>query len=143
MSKYESHSISVSAPSGIPVIVSASGSLPSEGAGVVTLISSLPTKAVVVFFFSSSLPHPTTLKQQATNSMTAKLYQDLLVNPNKRLTIETELTQLSTGQTESVTIGGITFDSIPLQAMSKGELVNKELSFRWMPSQSSITQLIN
>lgn len=84
-----------------------------------------------------------TLNHQATNSLTAKLYQDLLVNPNKRFTIETELTQLSTGQTESVTVGGITFDSIPLQAMSKGELVNKELSFRWMPSQSSITQLIN
>lgn len=84
-----------------------------------------------------------TLNGQATNSMTAKMYQDLLVNPNKRFTIETELTKLDTGETESATIGGVTFDSLPLQNMTKGELVTKELSFRWMPSQSSFTQLIS
>ena len=84
-----------------------------------------------------------TLNGQATNSMTAKMYQDLLVNPNKRFTFETELTKLDTGETESATIGGVTFDSLPLQNMTKGELVTKELSFRWMPSQSSFTQLIS
>ena len=84
-----------------------------------------------------------TLNGQATNSMTIQMYNTLLANPNARFTIETELTQLSTGQTESVTVGGITFDELPIQALSKGELVSKELSFRWMPIQSSITQLIN
>lgn len=84
-----------------------------------------------------------TLNHQATNSLTLKIYNELLANPNKRFTIETELTKLSTGETESGTIGGITFDELPLQALSKGELVTKELSFRWMPSQSSFTQLID
>ena len=84
-----------------------------------------------------------TLKFQATNSMTLKMYNKLMANPNVRFTIETELTKLATGETESGTIGGVTFDSLPLQAMSKGESVTKELSFRWMPSQSSFTQLID
>ena len=83
-----------------------------------------------------------TLNGQATNSMTIQMYNTLLANPNARFTIETELTKLSTGETESGTIGGVTFDSLPLQNLVKGELVTKELSFRWMPSQSSFTQLI-
>ena len=84
-----------------------------------------------------------TLNMQTTNSMTLKTYQKLLANPHARFTIETELTKLSTGETESGTIGGITFDSLPLQNLSKGALVTKELSFRWMPSKSSFTQLID
>jgi hypothetical protein len=83
-----------------------------------------------------------TLNGQSTNSMTIEMYNKLLANPNARFTIETELTKLSTGETESGTMGGITFDSLPLQNLVKGELVTKELSFRWMPSQSSFTQLI-
>jgi hypothetical protein len=83
-----------------------------------------------------------TLKGQSTNSMTIKMYNKLLANPNARFTIETELTKLSTGETEAGTMGGITFDSLPLQNLVKGELVTKELQFRWMPSQSSFTQLI-
>ena len=84
-----------------------------------------------------------TLNFQATNSMTIKMYNQLLANPDARFTIETELTKLATGETESATIGGVTFENLPLQAMSKGELVTKELTFRWMPTQSSFTQLIN
>ena len=83
-----------------------------------------------------------TLNGQATNSMTIKMYNTLLANPNARFTIETELTKLATGETEAGTIGGVTFDSLPLQNLVKGELVTKELSFRWMPSQSSFTQII-
>ena len=83
-----------------------------------------------------------TLNGQATNSMTIEMYNTLLANPNARFTIETELTKLATGETEAGTIGGVTFDSLPLQNLVKGELVTKELSFRWMPSQSSFTQLI-
>lgn len=83
-----------------------------------------------------------TLNGQSTNSMTIEMYNKLLANPNARFTIETELTKLSTGETESGTMGGITFDNLPLQNLVKGELVKKELSFRWMPSQSSFTQLI-
>jgi hypothetical protein len=84
-----------------------------------------------------------TLNGQATNSMTIQMYNTLLANPNARFTIETELTKISTGETESGSIGGVTFDSLPLQNLVKGELVTKELSFRWMPSQSSFTQLID
>ena len=84
-----------------------------------------------------------TLNGQATNSMTIEMYNTLLANPNARFTIETELTKLSTGETEAGTIGGVTFDSLPLQNLVKGELVTKELSFRWMPAQSSFTQLIS
>jgi hypothetical protein len=84
-----------------------------------------------------------TLNGLATNSMTLKIYNKLLANPNARCTIETELTKLSTGETESGTLGGITFDSLPLQNLVKGELVTKDLTFRWMPSQSSFTQLID
>ena len=83
-----------------------------------------------------------TLNMQATNSITLKMFNKLMANPNARFTIETELLKPATGETESGTIGGVTFDSLPLQNMSKGELVTKELSFRWMPSQSSFTQLI-
>lgn len=83
-----------------------------------------------------------TLNGQATNSMTIEMYNTLLANPNARFTIETELTKLATGETEAGTIGGVTFDSLPLQNLVKGELVTKELSFRWMPSQTSFTQLI-
>jgi hypothetical protein len=75
--------------------------------------------------------------------MTLKMYNDLMANPNARFTIETELTKPATGETESGTIGGVTFDALPLQNLAKGELVTKELSFRWMPSQSSFTQLID
>lgn len=84
-----------------------------------------------------------TLNGQATNSMTIEMYNTLLANPNARFTIETELTKLATGETEAGTIGGVTFDSLPLQNLVKGELVTKELAFRWMPSQSSFTQLIS
>lgn len=84
-----------------------------------------------------------TLNGQATNSMTIEMYNTLLANPNARFTIETELTKLATGETEAGTIGGVTFDSLPLQNLVKGELVTKELSFRWMPSQTSFTQLID
>jgi len=84
-----------------------------------------------------------TLNGQATNSMTIEMYNTLLANPNARFTIETELTKLATGETEAGTIGGVTFDSLPLQNLVKGELVTKELSFRWMPSQTSFTQLIS
>ena len=84
-----------------------------------------------------------TLNGQATNSMTLKMYNKLLANPNARFTLETELTKLSTGETEAGTVGGITFDSLPLQNLAKGELVTKELSFRWMPSKTSFTQLID
>ena len=84
-----------------------------------------------------------TLNGQATNSMTIEMYNTLLANPNARFTIETELTNPATGETEAGTIGGVTFDSLPLQNLVKGELVTKELSFRWMPSQTSFTQLID
>lgn len=84
-----------------------------------------------------------TLNGQATNSMTLKMYNKLMANPNARFSVETELTKLSTGETEAGTIGGITFDSLPLQNLAKGELVTKELTFRWMPSKSSFTQLID
>ena len=84
-----------------------------------------------------------TLNGQATNSMTIEMYNTLLANPNARFTIETELTKLATGETEAGTIGGVTFDNLPLQNLVKGELVTKELSFRWMPSQTSFTQLIS
>lgn len=84
-----------------------------------------------------------TLNGQATNSMTIEMYNTLLANPNARFTIETELTKLATGETEAGTIGGVTFDSLPLQNLVKGELVTKELAFRWMPSQTSFTQLIS
>ena len=83
-----------------------------------------------------------TINGQVTNSMTIEMYNTLLKNPNARFTIETELTKLATGETEAGTIGGVTFDSLPLQNLVKGELVTKELSFRWMPSQTSFTQLI-
>lgn len=83
-----------------------------------------------------------TLNGQATNSMTIEMYNTLLANPNARFTIETELTKPATGETEAGTIGGVTFDNLPLQNLAKGELVTKELTFRWMPSQTSFTQLI-
>lgn len=84
-----------------------------------------------------------TLNWQATNSMTVKMFNKLKANKDVRFTIEAELTKPSTGESQSVTLSGVTFDSLPLATWSKGEVVSNELSFVWLPSASNFPQLID
>jgi hypothetical protein len=83
-----------------------------------------------------------TLNWQATNSMTVELFNKLKANKDVRFVIEAEITSDATGETQSETINGVTFDSLPLSTWAKGELVTNELSGRFIPSASQFTQLI-
>lgn len=84
-----------------------------------------------------------TLNLQATNSMTVNLFNKLKASKDARFTIEAEITKPSTGETQSETLNGVTFDSLPLSTWGKGELVTNELPFRWLPSSSQFPQLIS
>ena len=83
-----------------------------------------------------------TLNWQATNSMTVELFNKLKNNKDARFTVEAEITSSATGETQSQTLNGVTFDSLPLSTWAKGELVTNELSGRFIPSSSQFTQLI-
>lgn len=83
------------------------------------------------------------LNYQATNSMTVEMFNKIKNNPDVRFTIEGELTRHSTGEKEAYSIPGVTFDSIPLATWSKNEIVLKEMSFRFPPSQIVTTSTID
>lgn len=83
-----------------------------------------------------------TLNWQATNSMTVELFNKLKNNKDARFTVEAEITSSATGETQSQTLNGVTFDSLPLSTWAKGELVSNELSGRFLPSSSQFPQLI-
>lgn len=83
------------------------------------------------------------LNQQATNSFTVDMFNQLKSNPDARFTIEGELTKRSTGEKEAYSISGVTFDTLPLASWNKGELVNKEMAFRFPPSQLVTTSTID
>nr|DAH34508.1 MAG TPA: tail tube protein [Bacteriophage sp.] len=83
------------------------------------------------------------LNYQATNSMTVEMFNKIKNNPDVRFTIEGELTRRSTGGKEAYSIPGVTFDSIPLATWSKNEVVTKEMSFRFPPSQIVTTSTID
>ena len=83
------------------------------------------------------------LNYQATNSMTVEMFNKIKNNPDVRFTIEGELTRRSTGEKEACSIPGVTFDSIPLATWSKNEIVSKEMSFRFPPSQIVTTSTID
>lgn len=83
-----------------------------------------------------------TLNWQATNSMTVELFNKLKNNKDARFTVEAEITSSATGETQSQTLNGVTFDSLPLSTWAKGELVTNELSGRFLPSSSQFPQLI-
>lgn len=75
------------------------------------------------------------INHQATNSLTVEMFNKMKSNPDVRFTIEGELTKRSTGEKEAYSIPGVTFDTLPLATWNKGELVNKEIAFRFPPSQ--------
>lgn len=75
------------------------------------------------------------INHQATNSLTVEMFNQMKSNPDVRFTIEGELTKRSTGEKEAYSIPGVTFDTLPLATWNKGELVNKEIAFRFPPSQ--------
>lgn len=84
-----------------------------------------------------------TLNLQATNSMTVNMFNRLKVTKDARFTIEAELTKPSTGETQTETLNGVTFDSLPLSTWGKGEVVTNEMSFRFTPSAAQFSQLIS
>ena len=83
------------------------------------------------------------ISHQATNSISVKLFNKLKANRNLRFKIEGEITKVATGEVQSMTLNGCTFDSLPLAAWGKGEVVTNEMSFRFMPSQSIMNQIID
>lgn len=83
-----------------------------------------------------------TLNWQATNSMTAEMFNKIKANKDASFVIEAEITSDATGETQSQTINDVTFDALPLGTWAKGELVTNELSGRFAPSELQITQFI-
>ena len=84
-----------------------------------------------------------TLNWQSTNSLTTKLFDKIKAMPDVRFTIEAEMLQPLTGQTQAMTLTGVTVDALPLAQWAKGELVTNELSYRWVPSAAAFPQLID
>ncbi len=83
------------------------------------------------------------LNMQVTNSMNVRMFNKLKANKDVRFTIEGEITNDATGETQSETLEGVSFDSIPLSTWEKGALVTSEMSFRFLPSKSQFPQLIS
>lgn len=83
------------------------------------------------------------LAHQATNSIGAKLFNKMQANRDARYVIEGEMTKRSTGETQFTSLPGCTFDEYPLATWSKGELVENDMAFRFLPSQVQNTQLID
>jgi hypothetical protein len=84
-----------------------------------------------------------TLSHQATNSIGVKLFNKLKASKDLRVTIECEMTKPSTGETQFTSLPNCSLDSIPLVAWGKGELVENEIAFRFLPSEVQNTQLID
>ena len=80
---------------------------------------------------------------QATNSFTVEMFNKIKNNPDVRFTIEGELTRRSTGEKEAYSIPGVTFDTLPLATWTKNELVDKDMAFRFPPSQLVTTSTID
>lgn len=84
-----------------------------------------------------------TLSFNATNSISARLFNKMKANKDLRVTIEAELTKQSNGDTQFTSLPYCTLDSFPIAAWGKGELVENEIGFRFLPSQMQNTQLID
>lgn len=83
------------------------------------------------------------ISHQVYNSIGAKLFNKLKSNKDLRFEIEAEITSDSSGETQNMTIPGITFDSIPLANWEKGAVVTSEMAFRFPPSKVQFPQLIS
>lgn len=82
------------------------------------------------------------LSYQTTNSLTTRLFNKIKANRNVRFSVEAELKSKTTGEVESYSADNISFDSIPLANWAKGELVKKEMSFRFTPSKLMINSMM-
>lgn len=83
------------------------------------------------------------INHQTINSIGPKLFNMLKNNRDLRFEIEAEITSDATGEVQSMTIPGVTFDSIPLASWEKGGLVENEMSFRFPASKVQFPQLID
>lgn len=83
------------------------------------------------------------LNHQVTNSIGPKLFNKLRSQTDLRFEIEAEIASDATGEVQSMTIPGVTLDSIPLANWEKGGLVENDLSFRFPASKVQFPQLIN
>jgi len=83
------------------------------------------------------------LNHQVTNSIGPKLFNKLRNNKDLRFEIEAEITKDATGETQNITIPGVTLNSIPLATWEKGALVENEMEFRFPASKVQFTQLID
>ena len=83
------------------------------------------------------------LNHQVTNSIGPKMFNKLRNNKDLRFEIECEITSDDTGEVQSMTIPGVTFDSIPLANWEKGAVATNEMSFRFPASKVQFPQLID
>lgn len=82
------------------------------------------------------------ISHQATNSIGVELFNKIKANKDKTFVIECEIVKEGTGETQSMTLNRVTFDSIPLVQWGKGEVVAHEMSFRYAPSTAMANSVI-
>lgn len=79
---------------------------------------------------------------QVTNSIGIELFDKIKANKDINFVIECELKKEGTGETQSMTLNQVTFDTIPLAQWGKGELVAHEMAFRFAPSSAMANSVI-
>ncbi|MCM1338797.1 MAG: phage tail tube protein [Muribaculaceae bacterium] len=84
------------------------------------------------------------LSQQLSNSIGVELFNKIKAGGrHSRFTIEAEIEKDATGETQIMTIPGVTFDAIPLADWEKGAVAKADMSFRFPPSQVVFSQTIS
>lgn len=83
------------------------------------------------------------ISRQITNSLDAKLYNKLKNQKDLRFEIETEITSDATGDSQIITVTGVSFDAFNLLNMEKGALASSDMSFRFPASKLQMPQLID
>lgn len=83
------------------------------------------------------------ISRQMTNSLDARLYNKLKNQKDLRFEIETEITSDATGESQIITVPGVSFDAFNLLNMEKGSLATSEMSFRFPASKIQMPQLID
>ena len=84
-----------------------------------------------------------TISRHVTNSLDAKLYNKLKGKKDLRFEIEAEVTSDATGDSQIITVPGVSFDAFNLLNMEKGALASSDMSFRFPASKLQMPQLID
>lgn len=83
------------------------------------------------------------ISNQVINSTGPNIWNKIKSQRGIRFEIEAEIVSDATGESQIMTIPGVTFDAIPLANWTKGEVVTSEMAFRFPASKIQFSQLIN